>query len=473
MTISFEDLEGAISQIESVRQEEITFEVRGTKITLRGLAPHEDTDVQRYSQEALSDAPEGDQAAFAEFMDRLRYGILGYALMEIGPLNLRDVEYIPSTDEEGNPVDLPKNQAIEQLIRAKWSRAMLASVFKKFTELLDRIEMRADQAVTFDAADLDAEIERVQNRLKELHRAKEQRQEDVEDAISRAQHVVGDVNKKQIDLRRGSQEKAFKPEPEPEQQTAPDPEPEPEPERPKATTRSAPPREPRRPRYPESAAKPPQRPQTPPEDPLAQPPQIHSQPEQEQPEAPQEADSEGHVPSHGIPDPHEGHSFFDPADPEAAIYEEGIRQERIYAQQQKAARERKEQDRRLQEENHRKIVEARTRRQSAPPPGPVHDVSKLGGKTRDPAGLRTALNTQNAVAQSSQPQIRSASSQRPAQLNGKDVFRMDAQTLDRRAKQAYQESDTPPGVIDAPPQGSQNPRFRGAGNGGIGNGNFG
>ncbi len=435
MTISLKALEGAITQVEKVADQELTFQVNGTNIAIRGLRPDEDTEVQRYAQSALPKNGEEDQAAFAEFMDRLRYGTLGYSVVQINDMDLRNEDYLSTEDEEGAPYDVPKSEALRDMIRKNWSRPMLAAVFKKFVELLNRIEVHADRSVKFDPADLNDEIKRMEERLTELKTTRDEQGKEVQDVITKTQHAVSKINNSQIEHRKAQNVNTVEavdvdPQQAPVPQQAPEPVSEPEPPR----------QENRRSSIPQQMA-PPSR----------QAPQP--QPQMTSPETPRNG---------GIPDPHEGHSFMDTSDPEAAIYEEGRRQEMIYQQQQeRAAREREAKAQRHEEQ--KKLLAAKARRPQQRPAGGATDVSQLGGRASKDPGLRQALNTQNAVSHGNQPPIRSAAT-KPAQLGGKDVYALDAQTLDRRAKQERQ--GAPAGGIDQPGGvGSLNPRFKGGNTG--------
>jgi len=411
MTINFKSLEKAISQVEQISEMELAFEANGVQVTLRTLRPVEDIDVQRRAQ-AVLDAETGDAkspntVALAEFMDQLRFGLLGYSIVQIDDLDLRTVTYIQNEDENGEVYDQPKHQAVEQLVRDKWSREMLAVVFKKFLELQEKVSVRAQNAVKFDVQDLDQEIERLEKRMEELKEARASRLKPVEDTIVRAREIVGSENNRQVEAREaaGATKTVI---------TAPT-------ERPRAVPPVAPPPPARRP---EPVV-------TTPVEPVAQ--------------------DDGK-----FPDPFDGDSFIDTADPDAAIEAEGRRQEILYRQQL----EQKARQKAMQEEQHaQRVQEAQVRRAASTvssPPGGAVDVSTLGGRaSRDP-GLRQALNTQDAVQRPAAPPIHSATAQRPAQIQGMDVYALEPQVLDRRSQH------TGP-VIPLDPMGGEssvNPRFR-------------
>ena len=163
-------LEAAITQVEKISNHEFCFEIENLKVCLRPLRSHEETEVQRYAQvawENTTDNEEGDTAAYQEFMDRVRLSTLGFSLVQIGDLDLHDIDWIDTgeEDENGNPVSIPKWEAIVELIRTQWTKPLAMQVFQKFGELLERVEIHAARLVDFDPTDLDEEIDRIENRL--------------------------------------------------------------------------------------------------------------------------------------------------------------------------------------------------------------------------------------------------------------------------------------------------------------------
>ena len=156
--VSLKALEAAITQVERIRDIEYSFEASGVEITLRPLRAGEETEVQRYAEVAMESLEEGEatQAAFADFMDRMRHASLGFAIVQLGDLDLRTTEYLETgeNDEKGNPISVPKWEAIRELIGREWTRTMLSQVFARFGELLERVELGAAKNVKFDPVEL-------------------------------------------------------------------------------------------------------------------------------------------------------------------------------------------------------------------------------------------------------------------------------------------------------------------------------
>ena len=455
--VNLQALEAALGKVERIRDHEFTFEVGDIEITLRPLRPDEETEVQKYAQVAMETvAEDGNQAAFADFMDRLRHASLGFSVVKIGALDLRDVEYIETgeLDDNENPVSIPKWEAMVQIIGKDWGRMMLSQVFGKFGEMLDRAELRAQEAVKFQPVDLEEEIERTERRLAELKTTRDRVKTPAHDPVRQTQAAV--IQNDQVtaearnQIRNGPQQR--EPEPvSPDVQSAVD-----------AVVdevQQAPPQQPQQPQgrrsaVPESVGAP-ERPTTPEQSQGAQQPQQPQQP------------PEPELDKMGIPIPHEGDSFFDPSDPEEAMAAEGHRQ--AVMRQRHLAKERAEaEQRRLREEMGIPSEETMTaqriqeNRSSQSPRGVNLD--------RSPGGLRSAANLNDAMMDANAGSVRSGRPNQPqapgpgtpAQLHGKPVYKMPAQYLDRpQSQRQHGDPAESPVKINNPSAGGRQPKFRG------------
>jgi len=77
----------------------------------------------------------------------------------------------------GQKVKLPRVQALRKML-LKWTGTVRLSIFKKYGELLERVERQAEKAIQFEPADLAAEIERVEKRLAALKEEKGKQDKD-------------------------------------------------------------------------------------------------------------------------------------------------------------------------------------------------------------------------------------------------------------------------------------------------------
>lgn len=176
MQISFEALERALAPIEEIGQGELTFPIGTVNITLRVLTPEQEVDVQRYASEAVQDKDESVSNT-ADYLERFKIAILSHAITQVGDQDLRDVDLVETGEKlpNGVSVKLPKVQALRKVL-LKWTGTIRTNVFRKYGELIERVERKAEIAIQFDPADLDAEIERVEGRLAALKEDREKAQ---------------------------------------------------------------------------------------------------------------------------------------------------------------------------------------------------------------------------------------------------------------------------------------------------------
>lgn len=474
-------LEAAINEVETIHDHEFTFEVDGHVITLRPLRSHEETEVQRYAQVAWEGVgDDGDTAAYQEFMDRVRVSTLGFSIVRLGDMDLHDVEWIESDEVDettGQVVHLPKWEAVRDLIRRQWSKPVALQVFAKFGELLERVEITASKLVKFDPSDLDEEIERVKKRLAGLEKKREEYEnaEPPASSVEKAQKAVADVDQRNRRVRSELRNTAA-PEPRQSVQEEAPPQPRQAPPQPQQRAPQAPPAEARR--EPPQA---PRRPQEPPQQPHARqssipedaaPPERHTLPDRE-PEQP--AQEPAPLDEQGIELPHEGDSFFDPSDPDAALAAETQRQAHLHAANLRRQREQKMARQRAEAMGMPTSAEVAKERLQA-----QRDAGRPAATRLDPrtAGLREAANTSDHVfdtgagrqqtgrPQRAQPQAPSNPTSAPATLHGKPVYKMPTQTLDRSARRRPEAegegAEAPPNPVQInPTAGGRQSKFRG------------
>jgi hypothetical protein len=164
--LDMQALEAAFARIGEIGKGEIEVEVDGSRVVLRTLTPEEDVEVQRFAR------GEGiDELDNITLIERFKRATLGYAIVQIGTLNLRGVSSIPTGEslDNGIPVRIPKHEAVRR-IATKWSRHATTIVFQQYAELVKRVEDDANARVKFDTSTVDAEIERLESRLTDLRK---------------------------------------------------------------------------------------------------------------------------------------------------------------------------------------------------------------------------------------------------------------------------------------------------------------
>ena len=178
-------LKNALKPLSEMGREEFTFEVDDISVTLRPLLPLEEVQVQRYAasvlediqaQEGLSSSDNMSRAAAMDYFDRFRIEIIANAIVQVNDLDLRNEKYIATgeTLENGTPVQVPRGIAMRGIVQ-EWSRAMITVCFTRYGDLVQKIADEADKIAQTTLPDLDAEIERVEARLKTLKQDRETR----------------------------------------------------------------------------------------------------------------------------------------------------------------------------------------------------------------------------------------------------------------------------------------------------------
>lgn len=198
MQITLEMLEQALAPIEQIGKEEVSFEVNGTTVTMRRLSPEEDADVQKFATSALKN--EETTANALDYIERFKLAVLSHAITSIGGMDLRDVSFIETAEklDNGKNVKLPRVDAMRKLL-LKWSAPIRVGMFRKYGDLLTRIEQNTESLFKFDLVDLDTEIERVEERLEQLKDAREKSKEGLADDVANIVRTVVKEDEKKAD----------------------------------------------------------------------------------------------------------------------------------------------------------------------------------------------------------------------------------------------------------------------------------
>jgi hypothetical protein len=425
--VNLKALEKSLAKIEEVGKDELAFEANGVKLVLRTLQPDEEEIVDAYARLAYTrplsdfDIPEDefekdeddddeetdplDIVRHRIWLDRLRQATLGFVIVELDGQNMRGLQYVETgdVDANGKPEAMLKHEALRELV-ARWTRPVLTQMFGAFSELMDRVNLRASKLVQFKPADIEEELRRLKQRIVELERHKlfsedpslrssgeVTSQDEAEEANATRRHQMGAL----ADMTEQAQQQA--------QQQAPQTD-----------------------RVPQTDRLPPQRQETFQQEQAPVPPQ--------EPERPP-----GYVPP-----PLEGDSRFDPSDPDAALAAENARQEILYRQQQE--RKRQQEEAAQQGQARKPILQGQAVRPQAKPAGAV----SLQGES-----LREARNTAN-VAQAHHGQTPTRQGTR--KVGGKDIpiYKQPTVTMERRGQQP-----DPSQIQIDQGSSSRNPRFVG------------
>ena len=115
------------------------------------------------------DDDEGSTSSGVEYLDRFKFGCLGYAIKRVGSMDLRYVEHVETGEvlPNGTAIKVAKDAAVREII-SNWPRPVVDALFKKFTEMMERYELEADKMVDYDPVDKEAEIARLEEKIARL-----------------------------------------------------------------------------------------------------------------------------------------------------------------------------------------------------------------------------------------------------------------------------------------------------------------
>lgn len=437
MAININALKAAAAKVGQLGQDELTFDTGQAEVTIRPLKAHEELAVEKYGQGAWDEASgDEDRSALADYLDRMRTMTLAFTIVQIDDVDLRGEDFIETgeVDDNGTPIKRPRHEVVRELIR-EWNRHILHLCYLKYAELMTKVELKAGKAIHFDTKDTDSEITRLQNRIDELYKLKEEATESQTTAtqsveVRNAIKGLGEAHEERVEKLKDATEKV-------EEYRRSQTQHNPDDARRAAAQQASPPAPPRQEvsyppmQDPEAVGEQPQMESRPRRSPV--PNQAPPPPRQSAPQQSAETDEMG------IPVPHEGDSMFDPADGDAAMHAEHRRQLEY--------RRRMQQSRQSPQQDEQAAEVPTIPPEQAPPTGrkPPH---------------RDALNTADAVMTFEDGQPVSA---RPkgakAEVQG---YRLPTETLsDRTRGQGVPPARGTKAPVNQPPKGSKNPRFRG------------
>lgn len=191
MQITMEALEQAFAPIEAVGKGEIDFKVNGTTVTLRRLLPEEEAEVQKFAVNKTDD----DSSNALEYIERFKLAIISYALVAVGSMNLRDVQYVETgeTLEVGGKGDAPKKTVVVKVARhvamrkmlLKWAAPARIAMFRQYVELLNHVEDLAEEMVEFAPSNVETEIKRLEGRIESMRERQAAEKETLESDMSK------------------------------------------------------------------------------------------------------------------------------------------------------------------------------------------------------------------------------------------------------------------------------------------------
>lgn len=179
-------LKAILNPLTKFGQDELTFEVEGTTVTMRPLLPREEIKAQQYAATILAESQEEEaleeddpltRSAALRYFDQFRIEVIAYAIVAVDRVDLRGLEYVETGEilDNGVAVRIPKVQALRDIINNGWSRGMITICFSRYGDMISEIAERADKIARESLSDLDAEIERLEARLRAVQGERDRR----------------------------------------------------------------------------------------------------------------------------------------------------------------------------------------------------------------------------------------------------------------------------------------------------------
>ena len=187
MQITMEALEQAFAPIEAVGKGEVEFKVNGTSVTLRRLLPEEEAEAQKFAVNRVDE----DSANALEYIERFKLAIISYGVVAVGPLDLRDVQYVETGEklDTGVAVKVARHIAMRKML-LKWAAPARIAMFRQYVELLNQVEDKAEELVEFAPTNLDAEIERLEERIAKLRERQATEKESLQSDVSKLVRAI-------------------------------------------------------------------------------------------------------------------------------------------------------------------------------------------------------------------------------------------------------------------------------------------
>ncbi len=175
MSISLNQLKSAMNKITQAGYLERKVSLGENTLIIRTLTPKEESELQKI----ISDLSRDETMTTLEFVDVVRKETLSRAIVQIDDLDMRNIDMV-ETDEvlpNGVKVKVSRQQAISEMIEFL-PRLLLSKVFEEMSRLTEEVEERTNKLLKIDVVDIDAEIEILEKRIKQLEFQKETRKLD-------------------------------------------------------------------------------------------------------------------------------------------------------------------------------------------------------------------------------------------------------------------------------------------------------
>ena len=171
--IDLNSLKSAFSNISKIGRGEKTFTVVNTPIVMRALLPLEEVDVQNqanqehdyYKEEHGAD----ETVATRVYLETFRFVLLSHAIVQVGSLDLRNVETIETgeTLSSGVTVKVSKIKAVRSVLESLSGEVVL-TIYQYYSDMILEVDIESYNSLNYEPLDISEEIENLEKRVEYL-----------------------------------------------------------------------------------------------------------------------------------------------------------------------------------------------------------------------------------------------------------------------------------------------------------------
>jgi hypothetical protein len=165
-------VEEAFASLEGATPTEVSFQLGDQTVWMKHVGDDDEVNVTKFASLALEEGAE-DGGTQQDFIHRFKVATLSYAIVQIGDVDLRTdrVDTGEGKLANGRPITREKSDVVRKFI-AKWPAPFLSRAFAKYGELTTKVELEIEKLIQYEPVDFDAEIERLETRIKDLQELK-------------------------------------------------------------------------------------------------------------------------------------------------------------------------------------------------------------------------------------------------------------------------------------------------------------